>query len=516
MLNFGMEMQRINDIIKKGAESRMTDTEFLEKEIGKFLASPSRRDMIMGDAYYDYEQAIKDRKRMVIKDSVGEDGHKKAIWQEDTNLPNNRDLDNQYAKMVDQKVNYLLSKPLTFQCDNETYTDALKKIFNKRFQRTLKNLGKDAYNGGIGWLYPYYDENGEFRIKRFKPWEILPFWKDDEHTELDFAVRIYNVLMYEGNEEKVITNVDVYDTQGIHHFTYDGLLTEGNKLIKDYSTYHFEVEDEEQADGQIEGYNWNRVPLIPFKAYSNEMPLIKKVKPLQDAINRILSDFDNSMEENASGNTIIVLKNYGGTDLGEFRRNLSEFKAIKVRSTDGADGGVDKLEIEVNCENYKTILALLKKALIENAKGYDVDELKSAGSPNEMTIKSVYSDIDIDADETETEFQASFEDLLWFVNQHLSNAHIGDFENEEVDVVFNRSMLVVESDIINNIKNSVGILSTETLISKHPWSSDNPQKEIDRLKKEKQEQQEEMEQQMYGNAFAQGNEDDKKNNEDFE
>ena len=513
MLNFQMETQRISNIIKAGAESHMSDTEFLEKEIDKFLTSPERRMMILGDEYYDYEQAIKDRRRMVIKDSVGEDGHKRAVWEEDKNLPNNHDLDNQYAKMVDQKVNYLLSKPLTFQCENDAYVDALKKVFDKRFRRLIKNIGKDAYNGGIAWIYPYYDEKGEFRMKKFKPWEILPFWKDDDHTELDFAVRIYNMIVYEGIDERVVTNVDVYDTQGIHHFTYDDALKPGKRLIPDYSTYHFEIEDEEKADGQTEGYNWNSVPLIPFKAYSNETPLIKKVKPLQDAINRIISDFDNSMQENASGNSIIVLKNYGGTDLGEFRRNLSEFRAVKVRTTDGGDGSVETLEIEVNSENYKAILELLKKALIENAKGYDVNELKSAGSPNEMTIKSVYSDIDIDANETETEFQASFEDLLWFVNQHLANSHVGNFENEEVDVVFNRSMLVVESDVINNIKSSVGILSTETLISKHPWTSDNPKKELDRLKKEKKEQQEDAERQMYGSAFEQDGKEDNSNEE---
>lgn len=44
---------------------------------------------------------------------------------------------------------------------------------------------------------------------------------------------------------------------------------------------------------------------------------------------------------------------------------------MKVRSDDGADGGVETLEITVNSENYKTILDLFKKALIENGMGYD-------------------------------------------------------------------------------------------------------------------------------------------------
>lgn len=489
MLNFGMEMRKLEDIIRVGAASKITDVEFLKRELMKWLASPQRNMMIIGESYYDYEQAINNRKRMVIKDSVGEDGFRKSVWEEDKNLPNNKDLDNQYAKMVDQKVNFLLSKPITLDCANESYKIALKKIFNNKFHRTLKNLGKDMYNGGIGWLHPYYDEQGNFRIKKFKPYEIMPFWKDDEHTELDFAVRVYNLVSYEGDNEVVVTNVDVFDTNGVHH-----LVFHDKELIPDYSTYNFELD----IDGQTESYVWERVPLIPCKAFSNESSLIKKLKTLQDAINKILSDFHNSMEENASGSSIIVLENYGGTDLGEFRRNLSEFRAIKVRSTDGGRGGVSKLEIEVNAENYKVILDLLRKALIENAKGYDIRDLKSSGSPNEMTIKSIYSDIDLDANETETELQASFEELLWFINKHLANTGKGNFENEDINIIFNRDMLVVESDVINNIKNSVGILSNETLVAQHPWVKDVTH-ELELLKKEKEENMAEMEMQMYGN-----------------
>lgn len=46
----------------------------------------------------------------------------------------------------------------------------------------------------LAWLYPYYAENGEFKFKQFLAHEILPFWKDREHTELDFALRINTVI----------------------------------------------------------------------------------------------------------------------------------------------------------------------------------------------------------------------------------------------------------------------------------------------------------------------------------
>lgn len=479
MFQFGMETRRINDIVTAGAKT-ITGKKFLERELQKFISSPDRKRMIEGDLYYDYEHAIKYKKRMVI----GEGG----VLKEDKQLPNNRFTDNQYGMMVDQKVNYMFSKPITFNTENEQYGELLKQVFNKRFHRILKNLGKDSYNGGIGWLYPYYDEQGEFRIKRFHPWEVQPFWKDDDHTELDFAVRVYDVEVYEGELEKIITYVEVYDTQGIHKFTL-----EGNTLVPDYSTYYFELETE----GELIPYNWNRVPLIPFKANSTETPLLKKCKSLQDGINEILSNFGDGMQENASGNTILIIKNYDGTDLGQFRKNLSQYKAVKVRTVDGADGGIDSLQIEVNCDNYKAILAELRKALIQNCKGYDVEELKSSGSPNEMTIKAVYSQIDLDANEIETEYQASFEELLWFVNQHFINTGVGDFTNEEVEVIFNRDMMVNESQVITDINNSAAILSKRTCVAQHPYVV-NVDEELEQIEKE---QQKAIEQ--YGNAFVQ-------------
>ena len=78
------------------------------------------------------------------------------------NLPNNKRIDNQYEKLVDQKVNYLLGRPITFYTENEEYQKYLSQIFNSNFFRTIKNLGENAINNGIAWLYPHYDSNGDF------------------------------------------------------------------------------------------------------------------------------------------------------------------------------------------------------------------------------------------------------------------------------------------------------------------------------------------------------------------
>lgn len=222
-----------------------------------------------------------------------------------------------------------------------------------------------------------------------------------------------------------------------------------------------------------------------FKSSQHEIPLLSKVKCLQDAYNSIISNFANQMEEDVHS-TILVIKNYDGEDLGRVRANLATYGIIKVRSFEGSEGGVDTLQIEVNSENYKTLLSILKDAIIENARGYDAKDDRMSGNPNQMNIQSMYSDIDLDANGIETEFQAAMEELLWFVNRHLANTGKGNFEGTEVKVIFDRDVLINETEAINNCKASVGILSDETIVKMHPWVTD-PEQELQRIKKEKEE-----------------------------
>lgn len=492
MLNFVDFMAaKVSSLIWQGAVSRMSDKEFLEREISAWKNSPQRIMQIKGHLYYENEHDILWHKRTMI----GENGE----LQEVSNLPNNRIIDNQYGKMVSQKANYLLGQPISFECDNKEYLELIKQIFNMRFMRTIKSGGKAALNGGIAWLYLYYDEQGNLAFRVFPAYEILPFWKDSEHTVLDFAVRLYQIMGYEGTVEKVIEKVEVYDLNGIHKFVLDGgcLIPDISTDKEDFETAYVTATDDE---GTVIRLNWQKIPLIPLKYNDNEVPLIKKVKTLQDGINMMLSTFENNMQEDAR-NTILILKNYDGTNLGEFRKNLATYGVVKVRYDGETKGGVETLEINVDAENYKGILEIFKKALIENAMGYDAKDDRLSGNPNQMNIQSMYSDIDLDANDMETEFQAAFEEILWFVNAHLTNTGKGNFE-EKVTVIFNRDMMMDEGQIIENIRNSEGILSDETLIGQHPWI-DDAALETKRIEKQRQKEQEEFNQEGY-NPFGQG------------
>ena len=132
----------------------------------------------------------------------------------------------------------------------------------------------------------------------------------------------------------------------------------------------------------------------------------------------------------------------------------------------------------------------MKKKLIENARSFDAKDDRVGSNANQMNLQSMYSDIDLDANGMETEFQASFEDLMFFVNAHLS--HKGkNFDDANVEFKFDRDMLMNETDIISGINQSVGILSQETLIEAHPYVIDKD-KELARVKKERAEEEDRL------------------------
>lgn len=471
-------------IIRNGAHSGMTEIEFLETELTQWIQSPQRRDMLTGLAYYDDHQEIECKERTMI----GVNGQKQTVH----NIPNFRIMDNQYAKLVDQKSNYLLAKPVELKTEGQDgpYERALDDIFNRRFMKTLKNTGKNAINCGISWLCPYIADDGSLKIKKIPAHQVLPFWHDEEHTALDAALRIYPVTVYQGRTPETVYKVEYYTTDGIKYFVYknDRLLPDNDQTDAAYMT----------IDGRP--MNWNKVPLVAFKANEEEHPLILRVKCLQDGLNTLLSNcLDNTSED--IRNTVLVLHNYDGEDLGTFRKNLMTFGAVKVRSDDYAKGGVEALHIDVNADNYKLVISLLKRAIIENGRGFDAkDERFTTGQANQMNIQAAYSDMDLDANEMESEFQSSLEDLLWFVNAYLSNIE-GIKPDSKVEFIFNRDMLTNTSEMIQNCQASAGILSKETIVANHPWTTDTA-KELDRIKKEQQEEIASVD--PYGGLFGSG------------
>lgn len=513
-------MARIQRLGNKGKPQE----DFIYAEWFNFKNSQEREWMLIGDRYFRNDNDINERKRLLLNGM--------GILEEDERLSNVKLAHPFVKKLVNQKVNYLLSNPFTIvSCnDNKAFEDELNKYFDKTLRKQIKNRGKEAINKGISWLQLYYDENGKLCYKSIPSEEIKAFWHNNEHTILDAIIRSYNIEEYdaEGKSNTVII-YEYYTEEGIWKYKQgkDGLVLyeeydveTGEKVpnpqsyIKAKANSNTNADDESASEGEqvnaqkeIE-INWGRIPFVCFKYNEEELPLVKFVKSMVDNYDSNTSDLANELADVPSN--IKIFKNYSGTDLREATENIRQFRAVMV---DG-DGGLEQLETTIDAAAHDAHLNRLRKDIFDMGNGVDTQST-DLGNASGQALKFRYLDLSLDMNDMANEFENALNDLLWFIKADIYLKTGVDYADEEVDITFNTDIVVNEAETIENIKNSVGIISEKTLVANHPYVKD-AEAEIEQIAFEKQKEQEALMAQnavfqAFGLANSDGEDDTTKN-----
>ena len=109
---------------------------------------------------------------------------------------------------------------------------------------------------------------------------------------------------------------------------------------------------------------------------------------------------------------ILVLTNYGGTDLNTFMDNLKKYRAIKFNNAGNGDkSGVDKLTIDIPVEARKTLLDLTRENIFTEGQGIDPAKFETTNASG-TAIKMLYSNLELKASNTQAYFTNSLNDLV--------------------------------------------------------------------------------------------------------
>lgn len=487
--------------ISRLANSGKPQEDFLFSNLNEWQESDTRKFMLTAQDYYGNDNDIKDRKRYYID--------RKGVKQEATNLANSKLNHPFMRKLTNQKVNYLLSKEFSIQCDDSKFSELLGEYLDKKFLKMIKNVGRDSVVNGLAWVQIYYDRLGNLKFKRIPAEEIIPFWADADHTILDAVLRVYTIIQYlPDGVKKEIIKVEYHTTEGVWYYekTDRGLKPDPDK--GEGVKGHFIISQETMdADGNVmvdEDNNpimtnvqmtWDKVPFIAFKYNADEISLLKLIKSLIDDYDLNTSDTSNNLQD--IPDSIKVVKNYDGTDKGEFTQNLATFRTAFV----SGDGDVKALTTPLDVAALDSHLNRLRKDIYEAGSGVDTQEV-SLGNASGVALKFRYADLDTDTDDMANEFMASLEELIWFIKVDLLNKGLGDFLETKFDIIFNTDNITNESEIIASCRDSAGIISDETILANHPWVTD-AKEEGDRMRKESEEKMKQM-QEVLGEGIVPG------------
>lgn len=474
--------------------------DFLYSVWHEFKNSAERQNMLIGEAYFNNENEINER----VRTSVNEYG----ILEEDEKLSNAKLSHPFVTKLVKQKVNYLLGNAFSIRSDDDDkeFESTLNDdYFTKQFRKIIKGRCKEAINKGKSWLQVYYNEDGELKFKSIPSEEIKAFWSDNEHTELEAVLRVYTIKQY--NENGTVENIVIYEyytkegiwkykEQGTGLVAYEEQDADGNEITNPRAYF---TATEKAADGEKENkieLLWGKIPFICFKYNEEELPLIKYIKQLVDDYDTNTSDLSNQLQDIPKN--ITVIKNYSGQDLAEFVKNVRKYRAVLV---DG-EGGVSNMTTDDNSASYETHLTRLRKDIFDFANGVDTQST-DLGNASGQAIKFRFLDLDLDMSDMANEFNSAINELLWFIKADIFARTGKDYEDKEINIIFNNDIVVNDSETIENLKNSVGIISKRTLVANHPYV-DDVEDEIAQIEKEEQAEQEKFMVQNGNSGFGTG------------
>lgn len=449
--------------LRKESDNTIISLErFIQENIEHFDGSPQRQAMLDGDAYYKNENIIKRRQIYRFENE------QKVI---DDLKPNNKISHSFMKLLVDEKIGYFLGQDVTITSENDKLQEAVNEILDDEFMDVLNDIGVEASNKGISWLHVYMDEEGNLKFMHIPAEQIIPLWSDIAHKELDALIRYYYVDTYVGLENKQIKKVEYWTKDSVMYYVEEnGVLIpdiEANEIGEHIG--HFNLDGTELG--------WGTIPYIPFKNNSYELSDLHFVRGIVDEYDKRTSDTANTLEE--LSDIVYVLKNYGGTSLSEFMRDLKYYKAIKVDD----DGGVDTISGSIDISAVEAHLDRLKKDFYHFGQGVDMDTSNIGNSPSGVALEFLYSKLKLKVDNMERKFKYAFKILFYFITEYLGVSGGGVYNPKDLKVTFTRSMVSNLVENIEAVNTSSQLISKKTALAHHPWV-DNVEEEMQQLEDE--------------------------------
>ncbi len=154
--------------------------------------------------------------------------------------------------------------------------------------------------------------------------------------------------------------------------------------------------------------------------------------------------------------------------MGEFRKNLATYRAVKVSD----DGGVSALNTPIDSTATASHLERLRRDIYAFGRGVDIRNEWIGRSVSGVALKQAYAGLDLDCNGLELQLQAALEQLVWFIKCYLQALNQEVDWTQKVEFVFNRDIVIHEEAAIAMCKESQGIISDETIVANHPWVRD--------------------------------------------
>ena len=466
-----------------------------------FEISDFRKNILTGIKYFNCENEITEKNKG--RYATGLDP-KNLDYNTMTLLSDKRIANNFFKFIINQQVAYGIARNFVLTSDRveelEKKTDVWKKIKNKffnfftgknnenRFEEFNILVSKtfsenyaefvsactNAPKEAIGWLYIYYNDKMQLQFLSMHPEELCPVWADDKKTYVSEMIRKYKVKEYNDEGRKEIEYMEIYDEVSIRKYkctneTNDTVFEE--PLLIEESPY---FKNSDGSNGMFE-----KVPFIPIKYNADMTSLLQDIKSQVDAYDKIQSEVANNIID--IPNSIMLVKGYDGTNTKEVDEFVNNLKRTRIMFAP-PDGDGKNLQAEQNIEQIDIELTRLRKDIFELGGGVDTQN-KDLKDTSGVALRWSYSNLEEKFNVWAKQLDVAIGQIIDFILQDNVAQGGADYSDIDYNIVYDTDSIINESETIQNLQLSKGLISAETIAANHPYTKD-PQKEYEGMKKQ--------------------------------
>ena len=343
---------------------------------------------------------------------------------------NHKVADNFFKRDVVQATSTLLSNGLTWA--NEQGGKAL----GKSFDRQISKLHRYSQIAGVSWAFFNKDHVDIFKAKEFFG------LKDEEDGMVKLGIRFWQL-----SSTKPMRAV-LYEMDG-----YTGYIQRPSEKAEIYSpkrAYKVTVNTSEiDGDEIAQGENYPAFPVVPFYVNEEHQSELVPLKATIDAIDLIQSGYCNDIDEM---NFIFwTVTNAGGMTDQDLVTMLDKFRKLHAANID-QDVNLQSHTIEQPYLSREAILNRLEKKLYKDAMALNTYDLAS-GAVTATQIIAAYEPLNEKLDLHEEQLSECLENLL-------------EVANVQDEATYTRSLIVNQSEMINNYLNAASYLDDEYVTEK--------------------------------------------------
>lgn len=346
---------------------------------------------------------------------------------------------------------FFLDEDVTVTCknDNQEYDDFIN--LNKQ---SIMDAFIDYLSLGTYYL-TYGFDNGKMKFKKLDPRFTRVVYLANVDTNEVTPYAYFNKVSRRELIDKAWTDVEY-----IHVYAEDGLyvfktkmqteikgksksLLNKTKLVKKY--------DYLISENKKNKFQWSNIPVISADQcnfFDKIYPFMKEILDIQTTAGKLYNELPDS---------ILVLKNYSGTDLGEARSDIKEYRMAKVEG----DGDLKAVILPTEAASYEAFITDITKRFFKLIGMPDVDNF---GNASGISLKYIYKQLAIAANFLEQKLMDCIKDMLHAYQDFYKNK-----QYEDVTIIFNTTIIESDEEKINNINNSRGLIDDEDLIKIHPY-----------------------------------------------